>query len=65
MNQLEEIQIKLNKISDKIDQIISQSPTNIKLKLTPHEIDILNIYFYNFQDYLRFKYENLIYDLID
>ena len=63
MNQLEEIQIKLNKISDKIDQL--KSTKKIKSILTPHEIDILNIYFYNFQDYLRFKYENLIYDLIN
>jgi hypothetical protein len=65
MNQLEEIQIKLNKISDKIDQIKFATPKKIKSELTPQEIDILNIYFYYFQEYLRFKYENLIYDLID
>ena len=50
MNQLEEIQIKLNKISDKIDQIKFITPQKIKSILTPQEIDILNIYFYNFQD---------------
>lgn len=63
MNQLEEIQLRLNKISNKIDQI--KSTKKIKSILTPQEIDILNIYFYNFQEYLRFKYDNLIYDLID
>ena len=65
MNQLEEIQLKLNKISNKIDQFNSQTPIKIKSILTHQEIDILNIYFYNFQEYLRFKYDNLIYDLID
>ena len=65
MNQFEEIKIKLNKISDKIDQIKFATPKKIKSKLTPYEIDILNTYFYYFQDYIRFKYENLIYDLID
>lgn len=65
MNQLEEIQLKLYKISDKIDQIKFSTPKKIKSILTPQEIDILNIYFYYFKDYLKFKYENLIYDLID
>ena len=65
MNQLEEIQLKLDKISDKIDQMKFATPKEIKSILTPREIEILNIYFYYFQDYLRFKYENLIYDLID
>lgn len=65
MNQLEEIQLKLDKISNKIDWIKFETPKKIKSILTPQEIDILNIYFYYFQDYLRFKYENLIYDLID
>ena len=64
MNQLEYYQLQINRISNKIDNLNLISLPELKLKLTPNEIEILKIYF-DYQDVLKFKYDNLIYYLIN